>query len=337
MPPSKSKKIPFSQQVAENLIEQLEKIQASGETWKRPWASSGATPHNPVSGSVFRGINRLHLTAFGHDDPRWLTYKQAQSKGWQVRGETKAATVQFWKWEEIIDKKNDAGKIEKVRIKLKKPQTFYAKVFHASDIEGIPEYVREPISWDPVERVDTIAKAVGVPVIHGDINEAFYRPLTDEIYMPRESQFPSAEAHASILMHEIGHSTGHESRLDRGLSDPTRPGFGSPEYALEELHADVFASIMCQNLGLEYDTSNHACYIKSWLKKLKDDPYVIFRAASTATKMMDYVLNLEQEHEKVREENKAADAILNGDHSPLDDIDLSSLEVTHESPSIRRH
>lgn len=332
----------FAEQVAENLIKQLE---AGTAPWQKPWqpGQSNFMPMNPTTGKRYKGINALHLMAKGHDDPRWMTYNQASSLDAQVKKGEKGTTVQYWKFSEEQDKLDeqgrpvldDKGKKVKETVKLERPRVFFATVFNAEQIDGLPAYIKpeQPDNkWTPIERAEMILEASGATIKHNGGDRAFYRPSTDSIHLPDKSQFPTADNYYATALHELGHWTGHQTRLDRDLGHP----FGSEMYAKEELRAEIASMILGDELGIGHDPEQHAAYVKSWVKALKDDPNEIFRAAADAEKIQDFVLGLEQQrikeldkeqlittaqqeqHEEILARARANHATSNEGYSPLD-------------------
>ena len=223
------------QELTDKIIAALE---AGTAPWRRPWdknAAGGATaPVNAATGHRYRGINLFVLgmspLAFASNDPRWCSYRQAAARGWQVRKGEKATPVYFYKPIEIEDKAT-YGERETRRIPILR--TF--SVFHASQIDGIPELapaVATKAVAERIEDVEIIVQASGVPVrIGGD--RAFYNPTFDFIQLPPDEVFHSQELRAATLFHELSHASGHVSRLNRDLSG----SFGSSSYAKEELRA----------------------------------------------------------------------------------------------------
>ena len=302
------KKKPFYETVAEKLIEQLKEGTAP---WQRPWDSSESgsfMPYNPATDKRYKGVNALHLMSQERDDQRWLTYKQAEAMGAQVRKSEKGTGIQYWKFTDEFVKKDDNGKPVldaegnpvKVHVKLERPKVFYATVFNAEQIDGLPPIEKKEQLWNPIERAEGILSASGADIHHNGGSRAFYRPLTDSIHLPDKGQFPNAENYYATALHELGHWTGHSERLDRDLSHP----FGSDGYAKEELRAEIASMILGDELNIGHDPSQHAAYVGSWIKALKEDPIEIFRAASDAEKIHDYVLGLEQK--QIQEQSNQA-------------------------------
>lgn len=240
-------KKPFHEVVAENLIEQLK---AGTAPWQRPWSPGepgGYMPMNPTTGKRYKGINAIQLLAQGRTDSRWMTYKQAAAVGAQVRKGEKGTPVQYWKYSEEQDKVDDNGRPVmdakgnpvKETVMLERPRVFFATVFNGEQIDGLPQIQRKEQAWDAIDRAEQILQASGAVIRHGENNRAFYRPATDSIHLPDKGQFPTADRYCATALHELGHWTGHESRLDRDLSHP----FGSEGYAKEELRAEIASMI----------------------------------------------------------------------------------------------
>ncbi|CAB0819522.1 DNA primase TraC [Corynebacterium diphtheriae] len=180
-----SKKKPFHEVVAEKLIEQLK---AGTAPWQKPWqpgVPNAMMPMNPTSGKRYRGINAIHLMSQGYDDPRWMTYKQAQAAGAQVQKGEKGTQVQYWKFTEEQDKVDEQGrpirdaegKTQKVSVELERPRVFFATVFNAQQIEGLPPLELKPQQeneWEAIERAEHILQASGAKITHAPGDRAFY-------------------------------------------------------------------------------------------------------------------------------------------------------------------
>lgn len=156
------------------------------------------------------------------------------------------------------------------------------------------EKASQIVRWQYTEerlKLDENGKKDGIDIVHRAIDRAYYNPEKDQIVMPERHQFATADLYYATLLHEIGHATGHEKRLNRDLSG----GFGSESYAKEELRAEISSMIIGQTLQIGHDTTQHQSYLKSWVKIVKEDPNAIFEAVKEAEKIKDYVLGLNKE------------------------------------------
>lgn len=282
--------------VAKLLITQ---IAAGTAPWQKPWdpARTGA-PHNALTSAPYKGSNALYLmalqTAHGYDDPRWMTYKQAQSIGAQVRkGETSSTIVHF-KFEEVRKEQQPDGTEKTIKVRLNPPRAFPAKVFNAEQIDGLEPYRAPEITWNPNERAEALLGASGAKIEHDAGDQAYYSPVADDIHLPDRAAFASESRYYATALHELGHWTGHASRLDRDLSGR----FGSESYAREELRAEIASMLIAQETGVPNEPHNNAAYVKSWIKALKDDPTEITRAARDAELISRYVMDFEKTLEK---------------------------------------
>ena len=281
------------QEVTDRIIAALE---AGTPPWRRPWdpdkAGGPAMPRNAATDHRYRGINVLTLgmstLAFASGDPRWATYKQSEDRGWQVRKGERGTTGYFFKRLELRDDTKPEGDDDAVK---RIPLLRAFVVFHASQIDGIPDYVPPTIEeapWRAPEAAEIIIANSGAVVrIGGD--RAFYSPSTDHIQIPPQSAFATAEGFCGTLLHEASHWTGAKSRLNRDL----RNSFGSHDYAREELRAEIGQMMVCGELGIavsDSDFANNAAYVASWLEKLRSDRKEIFRAAADAQRIADYLL-----------------------------------------------
>lgn len=278
---------------AEVTAQIIAALEAGTPPWRRPWdiekAGGGPmVPHNATTGARYRGINTIILgmspLAFMSGDPRWATYKQAAERGWQVRKGSCGTTGFFYKKIEVADRDGSSEDGRKVVPVLRS-----FTLFNASQIDGIPPYVAPDVDeapWREPEAAATIARNSRAVIRVGG-ERAFFSPSTDHIQMPPTCAFRSPAAYTSVLLHELGHWTGTKDRLDRDLSG----SFGSQSYSREELKVELSQCMVCAELGVEdCDFTNGAAYIADWLRKLRDDKKEVFRAASDAQRIADYLL-----------------------------------------------
>jgi antirestriction protein ArdC len=274
------------EQVTERILTQLE---AGIIPWRKEWKVTGHSglPINYVSKKPYRGINVVLLLSSGFDsDSRFLTYKQAQSIGAQVRKGEKGTQIVFWSTFEGTGK-NTAGETIDKQIPFARTYT----VFNVSQCDGIP--LDLPLDAAPFEPIPAAAALAGdylqrehIELKHGG-NRAFYHRGLDYIQMPDPAAFVSPDAYYSNLFHEAGHSTGAASRLDRVKGDK----FADEAYSKEELCAELCAAYLCAQVGisnLQVET-NHAAYIQSWMKALKNDKTLLLSAAQKAQRAADCI------------------------------------------------
>lgn len=301
-------RVPYHEEFAAKVIADLKNGTAP---WIRPWAPGELhAPVNPVSGTVYKGINRIMLSRSGYDDPRWMTMKQANTLGCRVRKGEKSQRIVFWQFKtrkEEMDALDDKGR-PKVgadgkpvveEIELSRPIIRFSSVFHASQIEGpLPPFDPESVKheWDPHQKCEEIIAKSGAQILHNQRDRAFYSNSKDRIELPPKDHFPSADKYYATTLHEIGHWTGHESRLDR-----EKGIFGTPEYAREELRAEIASWMLGQDLGIGHDPGQHAAYIDSWIKLLEEDSFEVVRACRDAEKIKNYLLEPEKQKERAHE------------------------------------
>lgn len=290
----------YRKAVTERLIGMLESGTAP---WQKPWDAGIAAmnrPHN-FNGRPYHGVNALMLwcTAIdkGYEDPRWLTFKQVNKLGGHVNKGEKAQIVEYWQWEKEVENPETG---EKEKVPLEHPKVYRAAVFNADQCTGLPKLRRQAQEWSPVERAENIIAANGVPVTHNTDGSAFYSPGGDFICLPPRESFATVDAYYSTLLHEVGHSTGHPTRLNREFGGQ----FGSEGYAREELRAELASTFLCGELGIATTGSDeqHAAYVKSWVSALKNDYNEIFRAAADAEKICNYLYEREKEYLQLKEQ-----------------------------------
>lgn len=327
----------FRQDLTDRIIELVEQGTAP---WQKPWSPDAASsflamPHNAATGRAYRGVNAVWLMmkgqALGSADPRWCTYRQAQEAGWQVRKGSKGTSVEYWQFDREEDRLNPAtGKTEKVKVKLDNPRVFYATVFHASQIDGIPEYAprQRPDGWSPIDEAERILAGSGASIHHDQQDAAYYAPGPDDIHLPPREAFAQPLDYYEVALHELGHWTGHASRLARDLTG----SFGSEAYAREELRAQMTSLFLSAELGVPFNPERHAAYQRSWVKVLKEDKHEIFRAARDAEKIADYVVGLAHERTLEVRQTVGADSAISAPSqqpsmSPSTGVPLSVAEV----------
>lgn len=324
----------FATAVAEQLIEQL---RAGTAPWQKPWTDvPAAAPYNATTGKAYRGINSLILQMAGRSDPRWLTYRQAQDLGAQVMKGERGITCQKWIFdEERVDRdqagrpvKDESGQSRKVSARLERPRMMLFTVFNAEQVEGLPKLVNDQpkYAWNPSELAERLMAASGAVIRHSATGGAYYAPSDDYIQLPDKDRFPTAEHYYATATHELGHWTGHESRLNRDLAHP----FGSEGYAKEELRAEIASLMLGRTLGIPNDPGAHAAYVDHWVGILQRDHLEVFRAAADAEKILRHLVELVPELQQAYEQGQGAAA-------PGEDDDMvRSAEAVKPSPGSER-
>jgi antirestriction protein ArdC len=276
-------------EVSARIIAELE---AGAAPWVKPWsATAGAnTPCNAVTNRPYSGCNVVLLwmaQAAGYRTPRYLTFKQALEFGGHVRKGEHGTKVYFVKQLQVRDEGGEQGDAARI-IPMLREYT----VFNVDQCGGLPNRVltvgqikeRNPDRRD--ETIDAFLATSGANIREG-AGEAYYRPGDDFISLPQFGSFKSAAHFYGVAFHEIGHWTGHRSRLDRDL----RHRFGERAYTAEELVAELCAAFLCAEFSIDGDL-RHAGYIASWIGLLKADPRAFFTACGRAQAAADFLRGL---------------------------------------------
>jgi antirestriction protein ArdC len=286
---------------AEVTAKVLDALERGTVPWEKPWRTAGLLPTSANTGKPYRGINTwllsLSAEAGGYGSPYWLTYNQAKARGGNVKRGEKGTLVVFWKRIEVKDAEAEDGK--KVI-----PLLRYYTVFNLDQTENVtlpprfdlPEFDEVSVS----ESVESILAGYldGPQLRYRTGTSAYYTPGDDTITLPALDQFADEVGHSSTLFHELVHSTGHETRLNRGV----RNHFGSELYAQEELVAEMGAALLAGIAGTEHKIEQSAAYVENWLHALKDDKSLVIKAAQQAQKAVDRIIGTTFE----KKEEKAA-------------------------------
>ena len=250
--------------------------------WQKPWISSGSCISH-ATGKAYSLLNQMLLGRPGE----YVTFKQVQQEGGKVKKGEKASMVVFWKW--IEEKDPETEEVKQI------PFLRYYNVFHIDQCEGLK--ARHANAMPNIANADQTADAIitaycqreGVKLIHEEGDRAFYRPATDSITLPHMAQFTATAEYYSTAFHELTHSTGHASRLNR-LEKVAF--FGTEAYSKEELVAEIGASALVNHVGLETASSfrNSTAYVQNWLSVLKSDKRFIVSASGKAEKAVNLIL-----------------------------------------------
>ncbi len=279
------------QEITDTIVGLLEK---GIVPWHKPWSMPSSEPQNLISRRPYRGINPFVLNCEPYTSPFWLTYRQATKLGAQVRKGEKSTPIWFWKiW------KSEAAEEESEETPSRDrsiPILRRYRVFNAEQCDGlegkIPELLADRRSkWERIEAAEAIVAGMPNPpqIEHGR-RAAFYHPSEDLVGMPHQDHFETDEGYYSTLFHELIHSTGHVSRLNRkGAAKPAR--FGSPIYSREELVAELGAAFLSGRAGIERVTVEaSASYLANWIRRLKGDSTLAVAAGGAAQRAADYIL-----------------------------------------------
>ena len=260
----------------------VERLEAGTRPWVQPWTGASVSRPLRACGTPYQGINVLWLwmaaEAAGHSSPFWMTYRQSQLLGAQVRkGERGTVAIFYRAYQAEEAEEGDEPADRRTRRVLKS-----FTVFNACQIDGLPErFFPEPRPLPPPTERDS--------ALDRFFAEAFYSPVVDQVTMPEPGLFRDLDHYRATLAHELSHWTGHETRLARQMSGR----FGSEAYAMEELVAELSSAILGAELGLRVDhLDHHASYLASWLKVLKADSRAILTVAAKAEEAASLLLRL---------------------------------------------
>jgi antirestriction protein ArdC len=286
----------------------------------------GKRPRNAVTNKPYKGINVMPIMLTrvekGYTDSRWLTFNQAKEKGGSIRKGEHGVNIEFWsykkdamekdpktgKWKPVKEFNPKTGKMENKQVDREFPLVKPYTIFNVEQADGLDLPKEHEITIDEKDRnthMENMLRNSEAPISYDQMSRNYYNSLTDEIHvMPRE-EFKTMDNFYATCAHEIAHSTGAEKRLNRETLK-NNDGFGGTEYAKEELRAEMASMFLQFEYGISFDKkhyNNHAAYLQSWAKALKDDPNEMFRAASDAEKATEYIKSkmIEKAIEKTKE------------------------------------
>ncbi|MBL8688019.1 MAG: DUF1738 domain-containing protein [Rhodospirillaceae bacterium] len=280
------------QGITQSIVKAIEANPGKGEMpWHRDHGNNGL-PSNPTTGRHYSGINVLTLWVQASErryrTSHWATYRQWQDIGAQVQKGEKGTTVVFYK------KLGGAQEELEAEINSKRPRYVMraSKVFNADQVEGyVPPEPKAKSLVEIIASAEQLISSTGADIQHSG-DRAFYHRKEDRIWMPEKERFVGTqtsdptESYYAVLLHELTHWTGHETRLNRDLSGR----FGTESYAMEELIAEFGAAFLCADLGVTNGPRlDHAQYIANWLSVIKTDSRALFTAASTASEAATYL------------------------------------------------
>lgn len=342
-------------------------IEQHPTNWLSGWVSLGV-PQNGLTNSNYRGLNALYLWLIGkqqgYTDNRWVTFNQAKELGASIKKGEKSSPILFYtlydkNTKQEYTKKTTAEMTDEERKQYEdenvRPVVRYSQVFNAQQCVNFPERAttslmsdeeRQKHSNEVVERIIANSEA---PVLYDGGNRAFYRITTDNIHLPAIEQFNTMQDYYATALHEIAHSTGHPSRLNRKMGGDDREN-----YAIEELRAEMAAVFMQMENGIQLEGKhyeNHSAYLASWLEEVKNDTKIFTSAVSDAMKISDYVtehyvkeLSADNEQANVAtEESTKEKAAIATRYAILDaamkvaNEDMSSVDAKYIDPYLDGH
>ena len=296
----------YAKQVSSEIIEQIKKGTAP---WQKPWKpGEQSSPSNLATGKAYTGGNSLYLMSRqiseGRGDNRWGTYRQIEAAGGQVRRGEQGTKVLFYQNRTEQPAKDETGKIRKD----KEGKTIYEEtersqavmrqytVFNVEQTDGLKLPPRESRgrrrNGTRTGRLTKCYAPAGRRCSTSPVETGpYYRMAEDKIVLPDPSQFATRNGYYQTALHEAGHSTGHHDRMNRDtLKEGMAAGFGSPEYAREELRAEISAMMTGEQVGVGHDPQRGAAYVENWVAVLEKDPHEIRRAAGEAQQMTNYLM-----------------------------------------------
>ena len=296
--------------ITDRIVKQLE---AGVVPWRKPWGGPEGMPQSLATNKPYRGVNVFLLSAAGYASPYWVTFNHAKRMGCPVKKGEHGWPVVFWKFldggaDEVADEGDGKAKGRAI--------LRYFTVFNTSQCAGL-DCIGKPAAtgrtFSPIAACESVL--AGLPtnrpkIRHGSAG-AFYQPTADLVVMPDRERFDNEAGYYSVLFHELTHSTGHASRLNRdGITEKIR--FGSSSYSREELIAEMGAAFLCGHCGIDTAplTENHAAYVASWLGRLRGDSRLVIQAAGAAQKASDWLLGRSagQSADNAKDDHAACDA-----------------------------
>ena len=279
------------------LVDKIISMMESGYFLQRPeWNREALRPHNPLSNVSYKGGNRMRLMLavleHGYGDPCWATGRQYMMKGYHIKKGEHGILCEKWIFDKEEKVKDENGNETTRKVILTHPKVSYFRVFNAQQVEDFPSFSPPP-PYTKTELETVINHVIDTsecPIRELAQERAFYSPSADEIILPIRSSFKDEVSFAKTLIHEMAHSTGHPTRLNR----PMGGAFGSPAYAREELRAEIGALFTEADLGIRLTEENyedHSDYLKSWIGALKDDYNEFFHACSDAEKICGRIVS----------------------------------------------
>lgn len=275
----------------------IEHLEQGVVPWRTVWAESGI-PESLISKRPFRNINVLLLAALGYSRNLFITSKQLEKLNGSIRPSEKPYEVMFLNTKEQ-DSQNTGEGSEKKESKI----LSYYTVYNVSQCVGIPAELVTVVnpSVEPIETCEKIVSEMPhIPDIRNKETDVYYDPLQDYINIPKIKTFGSPASYYAALFHQLAHSTGHHTRLNRmGLVQMSE--YGCDGHTLEELVAEIVTNYLENYAGIPCPFIPDNEYVNGWLRKFRSDRYLIFNACTLAQKAIDFLLNIQLEEKEAEE------------------------------------
>ena len=270
--------------ITERIIQQLEQGLIP---WEKPWTGIKGGAYSATTGRPYSLLNQMLLGKAG----AWYTISEATRRGGRVRKGEKGSMVVFWKQIPVTEFSDDETQAPTVKYI---PMLRYFTVFHASQCDGLPEEIaveagEQAKNPDAEKVIHEYISRESLAIEHRAGDQAYYSPSRDCVVLPLREQFADIAEYYSTAFHELTHSTGHATRLNRLAATAH---FGDAEYSWEELTAEIGAAALMNYTGAETAKAfrNSAAYIQNWLTALRNDRRMIVRASGAASKAINYIL-----------------------------------------------
>ena len=297
--------------------EVIKGLETQGLTWFKSWAGNeDAMTISHTTGKIYRGVNQLLLSMAmltnEYSSKEFITFNQAKKQGGKVKKGSKSHKVVNWKVSYFVTDKNGKRIYLKgnnqIDLVIPKGYTMddvnksmsanYYNVFNLDCVEGVEDKwsINEVIKGSVFEPIDEAEKVYAnmrkrPTLVHQDNIGCFYRPGQHLVNMSSQETFDTPDDYYKVLFHELNHSTGHESILNRSTLNTANRN--KVAYSQEELVAELGAMFLVNLTGLspKSDKRNSQAYINGWIEYLKDHPKEIIFASSQAQKSVEYILN----------------------------------------------
>ena len=295
----------FTEQVSKRVIKQIGEDKAP---WQKGWdkaTSADQPPYNPVSGKRFKGLNSIQLRSVaeerGYSDPRWMTYNTANKIGAKIRKGERGTRVEYLRFPPKDESKTQGEAGDKAGKEQERPKITHQTyvVFNAEQVERMPalelQQPKQPRQEETCERAERLLQASGANIEQKDSDWSYYNAESDKIVLPEQKDFKSPEHYYSQAVHELGHWSGHESRMNR---EAMRPGASSEkDQAKEEMRGEMASMTVAGKLSLPKEPT-YGQHNEAWTEAIKNDPGELRNAARDADKMADYVLQYDRQPER---------------------------------------